>query len=53
MKCHTCATIMKCYDDVNEVHARIDWVKCPKCGSKATITYGNYGEYIEKVEWRR
>jgi len=44
---------MKCIDDVNDISVRIDFVKCPKCGSKANIIYGNNGEYIEKVEWKR
>ncbi len=53
MKCLTCKTEMKCIDDVNEIHARIDFVECPKCKSKADIIYGNNGEYIKKVIWRR
>jgi Zn finger protein HypA/HybF involved in hydrogenase expression len=53
MKCLTCQTRMECYDDVNEVSARIDFVKCPKCGSLANIIYGHNGEYIYKVEWFR
>jgi len=53
MKCLTCQTTMKCYDDVNDISVRIDWVKCPKCGSQAEIQYGNNGEYIEKVIWNR
>lgn len=53
MKCHTCKTVMECYDDVNDVGVRIDWVKCPKCSSTAEIRYGNNGEYIEKVVWER
>lgn len=52
MKCHTCKTEMKCYDDVNDMSVRIDWLKCPKCNSWAEVTYGNNGEYIEKVIWR-
>jgi Zn finger protein HypA/HybF involved in hydrogenase expression len=53
MKCLTCKTEMECKDDVNDVSTRIDWVVCPKCGSTAEITYGNNGEYIEKVFWER
>jgi Zn finger protein HypA/HybF involved in hydrogenase expression len=53
MKCLTCKTEMKCYDDVNEISTRIDWVKCPKCGSIAEIIYGNNGEYISEVNWKR
>lgn len=53
MKCHTCKTRMVCYDDVNDVDVRIDWLRCPKCGSHAEIKYGNNGEYIKKVSWRR
>jgi hypothetical protein len=44
---------MICCDDVNDISARIDWVKCPKCGSKAEIEYGNHGEFINKVIWKR
>lgn len=53
MKCVTCKTKMECIDDVNETHTRIDFVKCPKCGSTANIIYGDNGEYIKKVEWQR
>jgi Zn finger protein HypA/HybF involved in hydrogenase expression len=53
MKCFTCHTEMECYNDVNNISTRIDFVKCPKCGSEANIIYGNNGEYIKKVEWFR
>ena len=57
MKCHTCKTEMICYNDVNEISTRIDFEKCPKCNSKADITYGNNGEYALKVvlweRWKR
>jgi len=53
MKCITCKTIMVCFDDVNEISTRIDFVKCPKCSSTADIMYGNNGEYINQVNWRR
>lgn len=53
MKCLTCKTEMECYDDVNDEHARIDWEKCPKCGSKAEIVYGDNGEYILEANWKR
>jgi len=53
MKCITCKTIMICIDDVNDISTRIDFVKCPKCGSKADIIYGNNGEYINQVNWWR
>jgi len=53
MKCITCKTIMVCFDDVNEVSTRIDFVKCPKCGLSADIIYSNNGEYISQVNWRR
>src|SRR5512138_57477 len=45
MKCLTCNTEMVCYNDVNDIYQRIDWLKCPKCDSKAEIIYGNHGEY--------
>lgn len=53
MKCITCKTEMKCIDDVNEISTRIDWLECPKCKSKAEVTFGSNGEYIEKVIWDR
>jgi len=53
MKCITCKSEMICYDDVNDISIRIDWVKCPKCNSKAEIQYENNGEYVEKVVWER
>ena len=53
MKCHTCKTEMICYNDVNEISTRIDFEKCPKCNSKADIIYGNNGEYILEVLWKR
>jgi len=53
MKCITCKTIMVCIDDVNDISTRIDFVECPKCGSKADIIYGNNGEYINQVNWWR
>lgn len=53
MKCITCKSEMICKDDVNDVNTRIDWVECPKCGSKAEIEYGNNGEYITRVIWTR
>ena len=53
MKCITCKTEMKCFDDVNEISTRIDWLKCPKCKSTAEVTFGGHGEYIAKVIWDR
>lgn len=53
MECHTCRTKMKCYDDVNDISTRIDWLKCPKCGSWAEVEYGENGKYINKVTWKR
>ncbi len=53
MKCITCATTMKCVNDVNDISIRIDWVECPKCKSKAEIQYGNNGEFMSKVIWER
>lgn len=53
MKCITCKTKMKCEDDINEISIRVDFEYCPKCGSVAEIVYGNNGEYVEKVTWKR
>lgn len=38
-------TVMKTIDDTSV----IDLLECPKCKSKAVVTYGNNGEYIVKV----
>lgn len=53
MKCLTCQSPMICIDDVNDISARIDFVICPKCGSVADIYYGNNGEFIKEVLWKR
>lgn len=53
MKCFTCKSEMKCTNDINEETARIDYFECPKCESTAYISYGNRGEYIDKVVWKR
>ena len=53
MKCYTCKSKMKCYDDMNNVNYRADLFKCEKCKSEAYVEYGNNGEYIKKVEWKR
>lgn len=53
MECVTCKTKMICVDDVNDMGARIDWLECPKCKSKAEIIYGERGKYIEKLVWKR
>lgn len=53
MECFTCKTKMDCFNDVNDISIRIDWVKCPKCNSEAQIDYGQNGKYIEKVLWKR
>ena len=52
MKCLTCGENMECYDDINDDCRRIDFVKCPKCGSKAIITYSSDG-YKSSVHWSR
>lgn len=53
MKCFTCKTEMICVNDVNDISNRIDWVECLKCGSHAEIVYGNNGEYITQIKWKR
>lgn len=53
MDCFTCHTEMKCYNDVNDEALRIDWYKCPKCGSRAEVEYGDHGRYKTKVTWIR
>lgn len=53
MECITCKEKMVCYDDVNATHARIDWLNCPKCESKAEVNYSVTKGYITKVTWTR
>jgi DNA-directed RNA polymerase subunit M/transcription elongation factor TFIIS len=53
MECITCKEIMKCVDDVNDISVRIDWLVCPKCGSKAEIVYDVQKGYITEVNWER
>ena len=53
MKCITCKTKMKCVNDVNDAGTRIDFVECPKCGSKADIFINPREGYIERVDWKR
>jgi hypothetical protein len=53
MDCITCKTPMKCYDDVNDISVRIDWVICPKCGAKAEIHYDPQKHCIIKVIWEK
>jgi len=53
MDCFTCQTKMKCVDDVNDVTARIDILKCPLCGSTASVVFGMNGKFVEKVDWQR
>lgn len=38
-KCDKCGIEMLCYDDVNDVESRIDFMECPTCHSKKTIIY--------------
>jgi uncharacterized protein (UPF0212 family) len=53
MECLTCHTRMECYNDVNDVDIKIDFLKCPKCNSKATVYYNRARKYKEKVIWDR
>lgn len=53
MKCYTCKSTMRCYDDINNEMSRVDYYECTKCKSKALVIYGNNGEYINKVVWER
>jgi len=41
MKCIICESEMENIDDVNNISNRIDWMICPKCGTKAEIIYSN------------
>lgn len=37
MYCCLCKTELICYDDVNNIGLRLDFMKCPQCGVKADI----------------
>ena len=50
MECFTCHDRMDCVDDINEAVVRLDLLRCKRCGSEATVTYGQNGKYIAKVE---
>lgn len=52
MECMACGKTMVCYDDINDEIYRIDWLKCPKCGSWAEITYNKKG-FKETVTWKQ
>lgn len=51
MECFNCKTVMECYDDVNYVSVRIDWLECPKCESQAEIVYNTNDNSIKKLSW--
>lgn len=53
MECITCKTKMVCENDVVESHTRIDFLKCPKCGSEADVVMHPRENYIKEVNWRR
>lgn len=53
MECYTCKDEMKCVTDIVQEHLRVDFLKCIRCKSEATITYGRGGKYIQKIEWVR
>ena len=37
MYCCLCKSEMKCYDDVNNIGFRADFMKCEHCGIKADV----------------
>ena len=53
MKCYSCDSKMKCVDDIVTDWLRMDFFKCKRCHSKASVTYGKKGEYVLKVEWEK
>ena len=53
IRCVRCGEPMKNYDDINNCAVRIDFMSCPLCQSKAVVTYGDHGRYVDKVEWTR
>lgn len=52
-KCLKCGTEMVCYDDIVYQTCRIDWLKCPECGSKAEIEYNPCTNEMIGFKWER
>jgi Zn finger protein HypA/HybF involved in hydrogenase expression len=52
MICLRCNNKMKCYDDVNYIDTRIDFVQCPMCDAKGEIIYKQDRMTIDKVNWK-
>jgi DNA-directed RNA polymerase subunit RPC12/RpoP len=54
MKCFTCGTRMENYDDIRNDFVKVDFRRCPKCGSKAEIQYyDDECTFLSEVKWRR
>jgi len=52
MKCIKCKTEMACYNDVNDISVRIDWLRCSKCSSEAEVVYSTNGDRrVIKLTW--
>lgn len=53
MKCFTCRTKMVNFDDVVTDQVRIDWSRCPKCGSVSEMHLDPKDNYITELIWKR
>lgn len=53
IKCYTCCEVMKCVDDINQEHLRVDWYNCPRCSSWAEVILDSKDYYVKSVEWHR
>ena len=53
MKCFTCNTEMNDVDDIVNQNIRIDWKKCPRCGSVAEVQLHPKDNYPIKIIWKR
>lgn len=53
MRCLRCGEIMIDYDDVVQDNLRIDWKRCPRCGSKAEVILHPHEYYILQATWSR
>ena len=53
MRCLQCEIEMECYNDVNDVGARIDWERCPNCGAESTIVYNVNTLNVIHSSWKQ
>lgn len=50
MQCK-CKNTMRCYDDICYTGARIDFMVCDNCGTKANVIYNYNDTKVNRVEW--